>query len=65
MKREFMKSKPKKRVEDEDYNIGDFDLSRPEVIREAMNIKPKYEGKLKMLRTSVSLPNMSSTICVI
>ncbi len=51
-----MKSKQKKRIEDEDYRIGDFDLSRPEVIREAMNVKPKYEGRLKMLRTSVSLP---------
>ncbi|MFC1824613.1 hypothetical protein ACFL9T_18045 [Thermodesulfobacteriota bacterium] len=38
------------------YSLKDFDLKRPEVIRESMQVKPKYEGKLKMLKTSVSLP---------
>jgi hypothetical protein len=38
------------------YSLKDFDLKRPEVIRESMQVKPKYEGKLKMLKTSISLP---------
>ena len=40
----------------EDSSLKDFDLNRPEVVRESMQVKPKYEGKLKMLKTSVSLP---------
>jgi len=47
----------RKRKEDqENYNIKDFDLDHPEVVRESMQVKPKYEGKLKMLKTSISLP---------
>ena len=42
--------------DDEDYSLKDFDLQQPEVVRESMQVKPKYEGKLKMLKTSVSLP---------
>ncbi len=33
-----------------------FDLSKPEVIKESMKVVPKYGGKLKLLKTSVSLP---------
>ena len=42
--------------DDEDYSLTDFDLNRPEVGRESMKVKPKYGGKLKMFKTSVSLP---------
>ena len=40
----------------EHYELSDFDLERPEVIRESMKVVPKYGGKLKMFKTSVSLP---------
>jgi len=40
----------------EHYELSDFDLGRPEVIREPMKVVPKYGGKLKMFKTSVSLP---------
>ncbi len=53
-----MKNKQgRKRKEDqESYKIKDFDLDQPEVVRESLQVKPKYEGKLKMLKTSISLP---------
>ena len=53
-----MKNKSKKKVKtnQDNYNISDFDLNRPEIIKESMHVKPKYEGKLRMLKTSVSLP---------
>jgi len=41
---------------EEHYSLKDFDLGRPEVIKEPMQVVPKYVGKLKMLKTSVSLP---------
>ncbi len=40
----------------EHYTLKDFDLGKPEVIRESMQVVPKYEGRLKLLKTSVSLP---------
>ena len=40
----------------EHYELSDFDLERPEVIREPMKVVPRYGGKLKMFKTSVSLP---------
>jgi hypothetical protein len=33
-----------------------FDLSKPDVVRESMQVVAKYGGKLKLLKTSVSLP---------
>ncbi len=50
-----MKNKSGKK-EQEDYKLSDFDLDMPEVINESMQVKPKYKGKLRMLKTSVSLP---------
>jgi hypothetical protein len=41
---------------EERYSLKDFDLRKPEVTRESMQVVPKYEGKLKLLKTSVSLP---------
>lgn len=38
------------------YELDDFDLEKPEVIKESMKAVPIYEGKLKMLKTSISLP---------
>ena len=47
----------RKRVkETERYELSDFDLDKPEVIKEPMNVVPRYAGKLKMFKTSVSLP---------
>jgi hypothetical protein len=40
----------------EDYTLNDFDLSQPQVIREAKEVKPKYVGKLRTTKTSISLP---------
>ena len=40
----------------EDYGLEDFDLSQPEVIRESKEVKPKYVGKLRAMKTSISLP---------
>ena len=42
----------------EHYELSDFDLERPEVIKKSMNVVPKYGGKLKMFKTSVSLPKV-------
>jgi len=42
--------------EAEDYGLQDFDLSQPEVVRKAEDVKPKYVGKLRTLRTSIALP---------
>lgn len=42
----------------EHYELSDFDLERPEVIKKPMNVVPKYGGKLKMFKTSVSLPGV-------
>ena len=50
-----MKNKPFEKKE-EDYDLSDFDTDNPEIINEVMEVKPKYAGKLKMLKTSVSLP---------
>ena len=41
---------------DEHYGLSDFDLEKPEVVRESIKVVPKYGGKLKLLKTSVSLP---------
>ena len=46
----------KKKENTEHYELSDFDLGRPEVIREPMKVVPKYGEKLKMFKTSVSLP---------
>jgi hypothetical protein len=53
-----MKSKQnsKKQGTEEYYSLKDFDLKSPEVIKESMQVVPKYGGKLKLLKTSVSLP---------
>ena len=40
----------------EHHELSDFDLEQPEVIRKPMKVVPKYGGKLKMFKTSVSLP---------
>ncbi len=40
----------------EEYELSDFNLDKPEVIQKSMQITPIYEGKLRMLKTSVSLP---------
>jgi len=49
----------RKRVKDtERYELSDFDLDKPEVIKEPMNVVPRYAGKLKMFKTSVSLPGV-------
>jgi hypothetical protein len=40
----------------EEYRIEDFDLESPEVVRESMHAVPRFEGRLKMFKTSVSLP---------
>lgn len=42
--------------EEEKYNLEDFDLTKPEVITESFNVVPRYEGKLKLVKTSISLP---------
>jgi len=49
-------SHKKSAKDEENYNLSDFDLERPEIIRESMEIRPTYKGKLRMLKTSVSLP---------
>ena len=53
-----MKSKQnsKKQKVENHFELNDFDIKNPEVIRESMQIVPKYKGRLKMLKTSVSLP---------
>ncbi len=53
-----MKSKQdnKKPTSDEHYSLKDFDLEKPEVVKEPMRVVSKYGGKLKLLKTSVSLP---------
>jgi len=53
-----MKNTKNCRIEDdkEHYELSDFDLERPEVIREPMKVVTKYGGRLKMFKTSVSLP---------
>ena len=40
----------------EEYSLQDFDLERPEVVKESMEVKPKYRGKLRSFKTSISLP---------
>jgi hypothetical protein len=58
MKGVFMKNKrdSKNQGNEEHYTLKDFDLARPEVITKSMQVRPKYGGKLKLLKTSVSLP---------
>ena len=53
-----MKNKQNNRNQttEEDYTLNDFDISKPEVIKESMQVVPKYEGRLKLFKTSVSLP---------
>lgn len=46
----------KRQKAEESYSLKDFDLGKPDVARESMQVVPKYEGKLKLLKTSVSLP---------
>ena len=50
-----MKNKPVKK-DQEDYELSDFNIDMPEIVNESMEVKPKYKGKLRMLKTSVSLP---------
>ena len=50
------KQNNKKQGTEESYSLNDFDLSKPEVIKESMRVAPKYGDKLKLLKTSVSLP---------
>lgn len=40
----------------EDYELSDFNIDMPEIISKSMEVKPKYKGKLRMFKTSVSLP---------
>jgi hypothetical protein len=42
---------------EERYSLKDFDLTKPEVARKSMQVVPRYEGKLKLFKTSVSLPH--------
>jgi len=39
-----------------DQSVSDFGLQKPEVVRESVKVVPIYGGKLKLLKTSVSLP---------
>ena len=41
-----MKNRQNKKIGEveEDYTLKDFDLNHPQVVRESMNVKPKYEG---------------------
>ena len=50
------KQNSKKERTEERYSLNGFDLGKPEVIKESMQVVPKYAGKLKLLKTSVSLP---------
>jgi len=50
------KQDSKKQETEECYSLKDFDLGKPEVIKESMQVVPRYGGKLKLLKTSVSLP---------
>ena len=43
--------------EEEKYNLEDFDLSKPEIIKKSLMVTPRYEGNLKMVKTSISLPH--------
>ena len=46
----------KQETEEHYYGLNDFDLGKVEVIKESMGVAPRYGGKLKLLKTSVSLP---------
>lgn len=46
----------KKQKTEEPYSLSDFDLRKPEIITDSMRVVPRYGGKLKLLKTSVSLP---------
>ncbi len=50
-----MKNKSGKK-EQEEYKLTDCNLDTPEIINESMEVEPRYTGKLRMLKTSVSLP---------
>jgi hypothetical protein len=58
MKGVSMKNKRnnKSRAHKEHFDLEEFDLSKPEIITESLQVRPKYGGKLKLLKTSVSLP---------
>jgi len=58
MKGVYMKDKQrnKNQATEEHYTLKDFDLRKPEVVRIPLQVVPKYEGRLKLLKTSVSLP---------
>lgn len=49
------KNKPVKK-DQENYELSDFNTDMPEIINDSMEVTPKYKGKLRMLKTSVSLP---------
>ena len=53
-----MKNRQNKKINEgeEDYTLKDFDLKNPTVVRDSMGVKPKYEGNLRMYKTSISLP---------
>jgi len=50
------KQDSKKQATEKRYSLKDFDLRKPELVKESMQVVPKYGGKLKLLKTSVSLP---------
>jgi len=50
------KQRNKNQATEEHYTLKDFDLRKPEVVRIPLQVVPKYEGRLKLLKTSVSLP---------
>lgn len=45
-----------KKNNEECYSLDEFDLEQPEVIKESMEVVPEYTGRIRLLKTSVSLP---------
>jgi len=60
-----MKKTQNSKTEDDatHYELSDFDLERPEVVRKSMQVVPKHGGKLKMFKTSVSCRGSSLMTC--
>ena len=48
----------KKQEHKERYMLSDFDLTKPEIIKKSMQITSKYGDRLKLLKTSVPLPQV-------
>ena len=57
------KQRNKNQATEEHYTLKDFDLRKPEVVRIPLQVVPKYEGRLKLLKTSVSLPQSIIVTC--